>query len=50
MPIITPEQLSELQEQIRFAVADANVEDAFHLLEDALPAGRRRLRPGTFNG
>lgn len=47
MPIITSEQLSELQEQIRFAVADANLEEAFHLLEEALPTGRPKANQVT---
>jgi hypothetical protein len=47
MPIITPEQLSELQDQIRLAVADADLEAAFHLLEDALPAGRPKANQVT---
>jgi len=47
MPINTPEQLSELQEQIRLAVADADLEAAFHLLEEALPAGRPKANQIT---
>ncbi|WP_273444423.1 hypothetical protein [Neolewinella agarilytica] len=47
MPIITPEQLSELQDQIRLAVADADLETAFHLLEGALPAGRPKANQVT---
>lgn len=47
MPINTLEQLSELQEQIRLAVADADLETAFHLLEDALPTGRPKANQVT---
>ncbi len=47
MPIITPEQLNELQEQIRLAVADADLEAAFQLLEDALPTGRPKANQVT---
>lgn len=47
MPINTPEQLSELQEQIRLAVADADLEAAFHLLEEALPTGRPKANQVT---